>query len=1227
LAAVSLGLLLLVWLAPVLVAHSPLRNWVLASVAKDLDATVTAESASFGWFSPVVLEGLAIDNADGNPLARIGRLSLSRSVGNLLQDAQDLGEVTIEQAELTLVVRADGSNLEDALAPLLASDEPSTPPRGKVRVVDAGISLADRPTAQSWKVERLNGTVDLPGTSGKPLGLNVSGYLPTDGATGRFALGAGFPVRSANTDAASGGAASATQTAQVTFKSDSLPLEAIAPLLARFAPGTHVSGRLASDVHVVWAVDASPADWSAKGQVSVAGLSLAAPWLAGDTLRMDQVSLPCDLTCQANKLTIRQLSLDSDVGKLSLAGAAPWAELIDGQWLAVLMDDNYHVSGQLDLAQLAQRLPRVLRLRDQTQITGGRLQIDLQRQGPAGASQWQGQIVTSDLTAQNDGRPVSWQTPLTVRFAARETPQGPLVEQFQCQSDFLVAQAQGRMEDLQASASFDLGRLGEQLGQFVDLGQVRMAGSGQASLQIAGQANGPSGSNTTANLSAELNNVQVAVPGKRPWVESRLVASLQAAGVVLDNRPAQVSSATLRLNSQDEQLTVSLAEAVAPVTAASSWPLVIEFQGPLGRWAARLEPLVPLDGWQIDGAAQLSAVANYAPGQIQIQQANLRAAQLVVAGHDRRIMPTNLQLFFAGQWNAAAGGLQISQATISSNEVALTARNVTLTTHSTDGFTLTGDVQYRADLAQVDRWLQPVGRKPRARFRGSLNGQLAIERSGPTTTVRGDTVIENLELQRTLLRDKSPLLSGLLGRGPAAGAAAGSVPVHPTAGPGPLAEIRRDVDRGLDGLRRDLEKVEPRPVRPLVERVEDSVTGVLWSEPRVTLSIAGAFDHGNQSWRFDSIALQSNVLQANLSGTATLPLEACVVDLQGTAQYNPQALSQVLRDHIPKALVLEGGGSLGVAVRGPVGSLLAPTDEAGRPRSFPTQLAAAVEAAWGGATWYGVNVGNAKIRADLAEGLVRFQPIDLVVSQGRLTTQPTIRMAPAPALLSLPKGPLLSDVVMTREVCATGLKFIAPVVADAVNAEGRFSLELAGGQFPLEDMTQGATEGTLTISSLAVSPSPAMAEFLALARQAEAIFRGRAVGGLLAPRQQSLIRVQNQNVRFRMAKGRMYHERLEMLAGNVPISTSGSVGLQDDSLDLLLEVPVQDQWLGGAAASSPWRNRVVRIPIRGTLSQPQIDSRVLAQIATGMAAGAGQRLLGEGINKGLERLFGTPPNN
>jgi hypothetical protein len=96
---------------------------------------------------------------------------------------------------------------------------------------------------------------------------------------------------------------------------------------------------------------------------------------------------------------------------------------------------------------------------------------------------------------------------------------------------------------------------------------------------------------------------------------------------------------------------------------------------------------------------------------------------------------------------------------------------------------------------------------------------------------------------------------------------------------------------------------------------------------------------------------------------------------------------------------------------------------------------------------HGMRVGPGDIRAELGNGEVRTRPIDLEVSEGRLTMSPVARLSPAPMEVVMSSGPLLTNVRLSPELCAQGLRFVTPLLADATVAEGTFSVSLAACRY------------------------------------------------------------------------------------------------------------------------------------------------------------------------------------
>ena len=183
---------------------------------------------------------------------------------------------------------------------------------------------------------------------------------------------------------------------------------------------------------------------------------------------------------------------------------------------------------------------------------------------------------------------------------------------------------------------------------------------------------------------------------------------------------------------------------------------------------------------------------------------------------------------------------------------------------------------------------------------------------------------------------------------------------------------------------------------------------------------------------------------------------------------------------------------------------------------------------------------------------------------------------------------------VTPEVCQDLLKYIAPILADATQVSGDFSIEVDRWRFPLDDPSRGEGSGRLTIHSLDVGPGPLVAELAKLLK--------------VPPK---LLVVEESPVTFRMADGRIYHDDLTFRIERLTIHTRGSVGL-DKSLRMTAEVPMPAHLLGEGPVASALAKQTLTIPIAGTLSQPRIDAEAMGESGLKLLSGTlGDLLQGE----------------
>jgi hypothetical protein len=109
-----------------------------------------------------------------------------------------------------------------------------------------------------------------------------------------------------------------------------------------------------------------------------------------------------------------------------------------------------------------------------------------------------------------------------------------------------------------------------------------------------------------------------------------------------------------------------------------------------------------------------------------------------------------------------------------------------------------------------------------------------------------------------------------------------------------------------------------------------------------------------------------------------------------------------------------------------------------------------------------------------------------------------------------------------------------------------------------------------------------------------------------------------------MVEGRVYHRNLQFQVSGVTVHTHGSVGL-DESLALMVEVPVQEAWLKNLPALANLQGQNLQFPVSGTVGRPKVDLRGLKQLNAQLIRNTARGVLLDQLNKQLDRL--APPAN
>ncbi len=522
----------LVAAGPSLVSWTPLGRQLIARYAP-VDGSVEVGSLSIGWFTPLSLTEVVARDAAGEPLAEVAAVRGDKPLWRLAMNYHDLGHFEVEQPIGHVVVRDDGSNIEDFLAPLLTGPSGGgTPINVAIKLTGGQATLDDRPTRRSYQFQDLSLEAAWQGVGDQSLSLQSSGKFVDGHNTSELALLVAAEM---------GDQAHPLGKGRLSCRCDQLPLDVVEPILRRQLAGAQLAGRVSVGLDGNWGEGDGGFDASLAGQVDLADLLFTAPAMGSDRLEMARLHAPCRIVGKAGRIDIEQLLLDCDLGKLEVTGSINAADLTSANLLTALPHEACQATGRLDLVRLAALFPATLSLRPGTEITAGELNLSLTSQPADGGGNWIGSLETSDLEGMAGGQPLAWKQPLAVSFRCRDAGAGLIVDQLDCKSTFLHVEGSGTAENFTATAEFDLAQLATELGRFVDLASLELSGTGQANVTCQADATGQLG----AKCDASVSNFALGIPNRRPWHEPQVTIHAEAAGTLDQGSLRKVASASV----------------------------------------------------------------------------------------------------------------------------------------------------------------------------------------------------------------------------------------------------------------------------------------------------------------------------------------------------------------------------------------------------------------------------------------------------------------------------------------------------------------------------------------------------------------------------------------------------------------------------------------------------------------------------------------------------------
>lgn len=1175
----------------------------------------------FGWITPLSVEDIQLMGASGETQLQIGRLDSSLTLPQLIRfDASKLGEITLRGVRLESTVSAGGTSLEEDLQPLLEGpDQEPSQIFARVSIQDAKASFSDKETQRTWEIDQSNIDCEI---TGEEIRATLAGMIvePTGGGgaiEAKFAWLAGqsgaSPVSTAG-NTMQGNPQQADEGWELSIETDSLPLSTMNLIARRF------DGEI-SGLPVDYAGDAT-------GSVRMIGGSNGSFQAAIEDLRVRNLATIGGVTAGWNdneagqwtnsiatldgKLSLNDgwlfgygLTATTDFGGATIDGAFPTHVTLTGQgdnpvqWLQAF-DGKAHMD--IDLAALDRALPGFIPLRSDAKLVSGRAVGTIENvRSPSGGRQSKLKLASESLRARSGGRAVIIEP---IELTATVSGEGGELraEAFELNSTFARASGQGSLRSGAADVQVDFGRLYTMLRPIVDLSELSLGGTAGGRLQWKVTPTvGGTGDQWALSGSGEGKNLLITLPDGNRFKRSVVRTELEAVGHWNGQTLDELSKGEAVIHSGGVYAKAELTRPVKDPSETSIYPIRLSGDGRLENLSESLRPWLPAAMQDAEGRMMWAADAEIGRQRLLVSQVQMELYEPRVVIADQWYSQPQLKVDFNGTVAWPSGNLYSEEFTVRGDALSLAIRG------ESSRETTNLDVAWKADLERLQASLG-------TRFAAA---QASVHSAGYRPTSEASYRVTGRCEGKAKITDGGDQWSVVITDGSAANFGLFQVAGR-LAPPG--------TPNGIVGA-------SEQPTFGQSFGVSGNEPTELWREPTLRLDGSLLVSKSMDTVTLDGVRLVSDWIEGMLSGNLVSRGDQFQMQVQGPTRWNMNEVGRRLARLSGTSIFAEGIHDTQLQFRMRTGG------------EQPMAMEASGELGWTSCQMGGVWIGRASLPFKMTERQLTIAPSTFPVapvSASRTNQMNDLGMATVsaewsyaggdqPSILRLGSGSRVESLSITREMAAGWLQYLAPMAAGTTSVDGKLGAELDEAMIVIEDPASSRVRGRLRIDQARLATGPMAQQLMFGVQQLKALARAGEPSG---PSQATLMTMPAQLVDFQVENGVVTHQRMLFQIDRAQLMTSGSVDFQS-RLDLMAQLPLDASWLGsdlqGLAGQS------VTFPVRGTLSQPALDSSAIREIVTRLGTQAGaeviqnrlegimQKQLGSGleqINSGLEKILG-----
>ncbi len=1158
-----LFLVLVVVATPSIICHSPIARSVTASTLAGYGFDGNAASIRIGWITPLCIEGVDLTGKTAGTHLKVDRIETGLSLLQCLRGLSDLGEIAVRGVTAELTVADGHSSAEVDLALLLApSDEPreatgdgkSSSLAGKISVQDLAVRITDSVTGAQWIADQSQAEIVI-----DPINYDItfsSVLSDSQSGSGELQGRVQYPVE-------------AGQAYKIEMVTQRVPLSFASLAKRRLGEDgasipSQISGDTTGTITVVGGADDSLS--IAVSPMEFRNFVASDASLGERVWRNGLLVLSGAATLDGDRILGRKLQVTTDFGSASFDGAFKQSMSLSGEtnpaaWLEAL-DGSAGVA--IDLVALERALPGLIPLRDQAEITAGKIAAEITssvEQGGVRRSHWS--LTSQPIHASAAGRGVVIE-PLTL-VASLKVAGGQLTaDTVRLESSFANATASGDLSSGRVKGDIQFSRLAAMIQPLLEMPELSLAGQTTAELQWA------AGAGDQWNLvgNAKATDLMLALPGGINFRQPAVQTDIEAKGRWVAGTLEELNGLKLLVSTSSLEATALLAAPVAMPSSTTRLPLQITSRGRLETLAEILGPWLPTSIHTLQGGYSATADAQVALASGEVTGAKLQIEEPRLGYGEQLYVQPKLDVVFAGRYAWPAGELEARSLTIVGDAISAAVQGTMVAD------TMNLEVAYRTKLDRLYGAMRPSVAGNRPLTTTSPVGFRNETAAAPSPYQFLGDCDGNLKLVR---ESQSPWLS---------------ITSHIT---GNQITVVQPTVLSSYGTPPQSQPVTAAPI---------------WSERLVNVDAIVRYEMNDGRVEADKLQMATDWIAANLAGKAIWNDAIGDVAMRGSARIKMPEVAAQLSKLLGLTVRLEGVHETPIDL------------VAARQGSGPVAMNVKANLGWESGEVAGIAFGPTSIPITANETTVSIEPAAIPVIQGRLQVAGDLNYSPGPMQLIVRPGVVAEDLKLTPELTSRWMQYLAPMLANSARIEGTFGVELAQAIVNIDAPMTSQARGNLRVQGVNMDSGPVANQLIGSIKQIQQLVRGLPAQDV-QQKDKRLVTMPAQAIDFEFANGVITHQRMFMDIDRARVITSGQVHV-DGRLKLVAQVPLDESWLGSDLKG--FAGQPITLPIDGTLSKPSLDAAAIrglvGQLGTQAVQGAADKYLEKQLGRGLDKLFG-----